>query len=332
MLKLIRAYSMARALRTKTCVAYARLARFEGAQTNLNLETLVGQIISTFSDAKSRKTSELFDDQCTQLTNYQKYSGGGIAVSIDCHSPENETSTIKNNPRDEEKVVKQPLRAPKGHSMIKYEVFAYIQGNNLLLVGDIVKEYVFDQLINHLAWKANVIQSDLKVVTSAVTVQDKIRQVNKYGVAKIELNISAYAHALEQATAAGKSLMSKPFGVIHDILSQHNATSVIASSNVSYYLTVDITKLTKAQLHKAEDGSTTDPIEQWSKKAAEGVLEDYMDDYTIVLRGKGGKIRQSELKVKRELKVRPHGKSFDTQDMWHNLSAAYKELHKEGHF
>ena len=318
----------------KNCVAYAKIASFEGGQTNLNLETLVKQIVESFPDAESRKITGLFSDQYTQLADYDIYpNDDGVAIFINCHSPNNETSTIKSSSTaNEDKLAKQSMRAPDGHSIIKYEIFAYIKDNKLLLVGDVVKEYVFEELINHLALKANIIKSDIKVRTSSATAVDKIKQINKYGVSQIQLNISAYAHDLEKATETARMELVKPLATLKDILSKRNASDTISSSNVSYYLTVDIKKLNKTQLSKLADGTTLDYVDEWAKKSAEGVLEDYIHDYTIKLCGKGGSIKHSELKIKRNIKVSPHGKSFDTKDMWYSLKMTYQDMCKEGIF
>lgn len=321
---------MARALRTKNCVAYAKIAHFEGGKTNLSLETLVREILKILPDVRMRRRSDLFGDQVTQLSNFELYADGGVAIVIDCHSPDNEASTIRHNPKSEQKSTKQSLKAPKGQSMVKYDVFAYINGNSVVLAGDIVKDYVFETFINQLALDAKIVQSDLKVKVSPATVKDKIKLVNKFGVSQIELNVSAYAHELEQA--ASKTSVSAPLAVLRDILGRRSAEDTIGASRVNYRLVVDISKLKKTELTRSKDGTLSDPASTWAKRAAEGVLEDYVSDYTIVLRGRGGRIKQSEMRVSKIIKVTPHGKSFDTNDMWYNLSATHKELCKEGVF
>jgi hypothetical protein len=324
--------NMTRALKTKNSIAYARLAHFEGAATNLNLETVIRQIIDKLPSQK-RKTSDLFGDQFTQLTNYEYFDDGGVAIVIDCHSPENEASTIKFNAKKaEQKTVKKVLRAPKGDSLVKYDAFAYIKDNNVLLAGDTVKEYVFDELINHLAHTAKILRNDVKVITASMATKDKLELINRHGVSKIELNISAYAHELEQAAAAAKSSATKPFEVLKDILASRDANSAIVSSKINYSLVVEIPKYNKARIEKLSDGSTIDRTAMWAKKAAEGVLEDYMHDYTIVLRGSAGKIRHSALNVSRPIKVTQKGKSFCFDDMCFHLNALYKQLCKESIF
>lgn len=310
-------------------MVYARRATIIGAQTNLSLEDIVKEVIKALPDSAKRKTASLFDDQFTQLTTYDNPTSGGIAICIDCYSPQNQASVIKTNAKAP-KNLKSSMQAKKGHSLIKYEAWAYIRGNELLIAGDTVKDYLFDKLIDELATKAKVIKSDLKVTTAPTTVKDKIKQVQKYGVRQIELDISEYAHELEEATSDGKTVLEKPFGVIKDLLSCHNAESVLAKSHVSYRLVVDVTKIKKAQLSKAADGAIKDPVEEWAKHAAEGVLEDYINDYTITLRGKGGSIKKSELTVSKPIKVQASGKSYDTKDMWIQLAGLYSELSKEG--
>ena len=322
---------MAKAIPRKNCIAYAKTAQFEGAvktgNPNLTLETLVRQIVEQLPLAKHRKTATLFGDQYTALSNFELYASGGIAIAIDCFSPKNEASTVKNQTGTGIHSKKTAIKAKKGESLVKYEAFAYISGNNLLVAGDTVKDYLIDALINELGRKASLINSDQKIKSVAATVKDKIKQVNKHGVSKIELNISAFAHDLEKAAATDAS---PTLNVIKDILSHRDAEQTLSSANLSYTLVVDISKMKRAQLYKAPDGTTKDPADQWAKHAAANVLEDYMADYTITLRGKGGSIRRSELKISRMISVIPHGKSFHTEDMWSNLSVTYHNLINEG--
>lgn len=322
---------MARTLKTKTCTAYARRAAIEGAKTNLSLEAIVRDIIKAFPDAENRKTPQLFDDQYTQLTDYELMSSGGVVICIDCHSPQNQTSMVQTKSKAQ-KNPKLPVSAKKGHSFVKYEAWAFIKGDELLIAGDMLKDYMFDSLIDTLAGKAKAVPSNIKVRTASVCVRDKIKQVQKYGVRQIELDISEYAHELEEATAKGKSKITKQFSIIKDILSCHDAENALAKSHVSYRLVVDVTRVKKAQLSKAADGNTKDPVEIWAKHAAAGVLEDYINDYTIHLRGSGGKIRKSELSVSRSIKVQQHGKSYSTKDMWWHLASLHGDLSKQSVF
>lgn len=259
---------------------------------------------------------------------------GGLYLQIASYVPDEATSIIDKSKRAKKSSV-TAYGAPEGKDYLNGEVFAYINGNHVIICPSGVRENILLKYICHVLVVTNnqKILKDFELDRIAKT--SKLRMIKDEGVKEIDLSASLYEASLmhinksDSRVSDWKKAIANQFSALFGKDPDLSKIKEKENLNVRISLKYD----GKEAMKRSDDPEFGKDGKKRLEKTAEQVIKEYDQDQEngfVIITGNGNTITSDEIRVSDTYRVEALGKSLSQSSAWIKLKEYYNKLDRDG--
>lgn len=299
-----------------------RLAEF-AAPVDRTLEQYIDQAHSIFTNVSQRRVQ--FQTKPTlECRQHRQATNIGILLHIAAYTPGVEASVVP-RVRETDIGVIQTAPPPENCEFMDGDLMVLISGNNVLLCATSLHEMSATRYLSGIIQQAGLGEEAAAFGLTRKANVDKVRLIQRQGVASINLNVSLYdatmmhlERTIERTTVREKLTDAISREVYALIRRDQNPEEIAAAENVTAHLTLTYDRRNKLEVGRRE-------VESLAGK----LLEDEDVGYSIKTKH-GERISENDISLRKSVSLPIHGQSVYCADAWRELQIYFNELRRDG--